>query len=81
MRKIIIMILFVLLPSFLFGTEVVQNGISYSIDEEKETAEVIGYDQSSSYVTIPSTITVAGKSYTVVSIGEKHFGEMISYNV
>ena len=58
MRKIIIMILFVLLPSFLFGTEVVQNGISYSIDEEKETAEAIGYDQSSSYVTIPSTITV-----------------------
>mgnify|MGYP004522721443 FL=1 len=73
MRKIIIMILFVLLPSFLFGTEVVQNGISYSIDEEKKTAEAIGYDQSSSYVTIPSTITVDGKSYAVVSIGEKAF--------
>ena len=73
MRKIIIMILFVLLPSFLFGTEVVQNGISYSIDEEKETAEAIGYDQSSSYVTIPSTITVDGKVYSVVSIGKSAF--------
>ena len=73
MRKIIIMLFFVVLPSFLFGTEVVQNGISYSIDEEKETAEAIGYDRSSSYVTIPSAITVAGKSYAVVSIGEKAF--------
>ena len=73
MRKIIIMILFVLLPSFLFGTQVVQNGISYSIDEEKETAEVIGYDQSSSYVTIPSTINVDGKVYSVVSIGKDAF--------
>lgn len=60
-------------PTLLWGTEVVQNGISYSIDEEKETAEAIGYDQSSSYVTIPSTITVDGKSYAVVSIGEKAF--------
>lgn len=67
------MLLFVLLPSFLFGNEVVQNGISYSIDEEKETAEVIGYDQSSSYVTIPSTITVDGKVYSVVSIGKSAF--------
>ena len=73
MRKIIIMILFVLLPSFLFGTQVVQNGISYSIDEEKETAEAIGYDQSSSYVTIPSTITVDGKVYSVVSILKSAF--------
>lgn len=73
MRKNILMLLFVLLPSFLFGNEVVQNGISYSIDEEKETAEAVGYDRSSSYVTIPSAITVAGKSYTVVSIGEKAF--------
>ena len=55
MRKIIIMLFFVFLPSFLFGTEVVQNGISYSIDEEKGTAEVIGYDRSSSYVTIRVT--------------------------
>ena len=61
MRKNILMLLFVLLPSFLFG------------NEEKKTAEAIGYDQSSSYVTIPSAITVAGKSYTVVSIGEKAF--------
>lgn len=60
-------------PTLLWGNEVVQNGISYSIDEEKETAEAVGYDQSSSYVTIPSTITVDGKSYTVVSIGEKAF--------
>lgn len=73
MRKNILMLLFVLLPSFLFGNEVVQNGISYSIDEEKKTAEAIGYDRSSSYVTIPSTITVDGKSYTVVSIGETAF--------
>lgn len=60
-------------PTLLWGNEVVQNGISYSIDEEKKTAEAVGYDRSSSYVTIPSTITVAGKSYTVVSIGEKAF--------
>lgn len=73
MRKNILMLLFVLLPSFLFGNEVVQNGISYSIDEEKKTAEAIGYDRSSSYVTIPSTITVDGKVYAVVSIGEKAF--------
>lgn len=73
MRKIIIMIFFVVLPSFLFGNEVVQNGISYSIDEEKKIAEAVEYDQSSSYVTIPSTITVDGKSYAVVSIGEKAF--------
>lgn len=73
MRKNILMLLFVLLPSFLFGNEVVQNGISYSIDEEKKTAEAVGYDRSSSYVTIPSTITVDGKVYAVVSIGEKAF--------
>lgn len=73
MRKNILMLLFVLLPSFLFGNEVVQNGISYSIDEEKKTAEAIGYDQSSSYVTIPSTITIDGKVYSVVSIGKSAF--------
>lgn len=73
MRKNILMLLFVLLPSFLFGNEVVQNGISYSIDEEKKTAEAVGYDRSSSYVTIPSAITVDGKSYAVVSIGETAF--------
>ena len=73
MRKNILMLLFVLLPSFLFGNEVVQNGISYSIDEEKKTAEAVGYDRSSSYVTIPSAITVAGKVYAVVSIGETAF--------
>jgi hypothetical protein len=60
-------------PTLLWGNEIVQNGISYSIDEEKETAEAVGYNRSSSYVTIPSAITVAGKSYTVVSIGEKAF--------
>lgn len=71
--KQIVLLLMMCFPTLLWGTEVVQNGISYSIDEEKETAEAIGYDQSSSYVTIPSTITVDGKSYAVVSIGEKAF--------
>lgn len=60
-------------PTLLWGNEVVQNGISYSIDEEKKTAEAIGYDQSSSYVTIPSTITIDGKVYSVVSIGKSAF--------
>lgn len=71
--KQIVLLLMMCFPTLLWGTEVVQNGISYSIDEEKKTAEAIGYDQSSSYVTIPSTITVDGKSYAVVSIGEKAF--------
>ena len=71
--KQIVLLLMMCFPTLLWGNEVVQNGISYSIDEEKETAEAVGYDRSSSYVTIPSTITVAGKSYTVVSIGEKAF--------
>lgn len=71
--KQIVLLLMMCFPTLLWGNEVVQNGISYSIDEEKKTAEAVGYDRSSSYVTIPSTITVAGKSYTVVSIGEKAF--------
>lgn len=71
--KQIVLLLMMCFPTLLWGTEIVQNGISYSIDEEKETAEAIGYDQSSSYVTIPSTITIDGKSYAVVSIGEKAF--------
>ena len=71
--KQLVLLLMMCFPTLLFGNEVVQNGISYSIDEEKKTAEAIGYDQSSSYVTIPSTITVDGKSYAVVSIGEKAF--------
>ena len=71
--KQIVLLLMMCFPTLLWGNEVVQNGISYSIDEEKGTAEVIGYDRSSSYVTIPSTITVDGKSYAVVSIGKKAF--------
>lgn len=71
--KQIVLLLMMCFPTLLWGNEVVQNGISYSIDEEKGTAEAVGYDRSSSYVTIPSTITVDGKSYTVVSIGEKAF--------
>ena len=71
--KQLVLLLMMCFPTLLFGNEVVQNGISYSIDEEKKTAEAIGYDQSSSYVTIPSTITVDGKSYAVVSIGKKAF--------
>ena len=71
--KQIVLLLMMCFPTLLWGNEVVQNGISYSIDEEKKTAEAVGYDRSSSYVTIPSTITVAGKSYAVVSIGEKAF--------
>lgn len=71
--KQIVLLLMMCFPSLLFGNEVLQNGISYSIDEEKKTAEVIGYDQSSSYVTIPSTITVDGKVYSVVSIGKAAF--------
>lgn len=71
--KQIIILLMMCFPTLSWGNEVVQNGISYSIDEEKESAEAVGYDRSSSYVTIPSTITVDGKSYTVVSIGEKAF--------
>lgn len=71
--KQIVLLLMMCFPTLLWGNDVVQNGISYSIDEEKETAEAIGYDQSSSYVTIPSTITVDGKVYAVVSIGEKAF--------
>lgn len=71
--KQIVLLLMMCFPTLLWGNEVVQNGISYSIDEEKETAEVIGYDQSSSYVTIPSTINVDGKVYSVVSIGKSAF--------
>lgn len=71
--KQIVLLLMMCFPTLLWGNEVVQNGISYSIDEEKGTAEAVGYDRSSSYVTIPSTITVDGKSYAVVSIGEKAF--------
>lgn len=71
--KQIVLLLMMCFPTLLFGNEVLQNGISYSIDEEKKTAEAIGYDRSSSYVTIPSTITVDGKVYAVVSIGEKAF--------
>ena len=71
--KQIVLSLMMCFPTLLWGNEVVQNGISYSIDEEKETAEVIGYDQSSSYVTIPSTINVDGKVYAVVSIGKDAF--------
>lgn len=71
--KQIILLLILCIPTLLWGHEVVQNGISYSIDEEHETAEAIGYDKSSSYVTIPSTISVDGKTYTVVSVGEKAF--------
>lgn len=71
--KQIILLLMMCFPTLLWGNEVVQNGISYSIDEEKKTAEAIGYDQSSSYVTIPSTITIDGKVYSVVSIGKSAF--------
>lgn len=71
--KQIVLLLMMCFPTLLWGTEIVQNGISYSIDEEKETAEAIGYDQSSSYVTIPSTITIDGKVYSVVSIGKSAF--------
>lgn len=71
--KQLVLLLMMCFPTLLWGNEVVQNGISYSIDEEKKTAEAIGYDRSSSHVTIPSTITVDGKSYVVVSIGEKAF--------
>ena len=71
--KQIVLLLMMCFPTLLWGNEVVQNGISYSIDEEKGTAEVIGYDQSSSYVTIPSTINVDGKVYSVVSIGKDAF--------
>ena len=71
--KQIVLLLMMCFPTLLWGNEVVQNGISYSIDEEKGTAEVIGYDQSSSYVTIPSTINVDGKVYSVVSIGKAAF--------
>lgn len=71
--KQIVLLLMMCFPTLLWGNEVVQNGISYSIDEEKETAEAVGYDRSSSYVTIPSAITVDGKSYAVVSIGETAF--------
>ena len=71
--KQIVLFLMMCFPTLLWGNEVVQNDISYSIDEEKKTAEAVGYDRSSSYVTIPSTITVDGKSYMVVSIGEKAF--------
>lgn len=71
--KQIVLLLMMCFPTLLWGTEIVQNGISYSIDEEKKTAEAVRYDQSSSYVTIPSTITVDGKVYAVVSIGEKAF--------
>ena len=71
--KQIVLLLLMCFPTLLWGTEIVQNGISYSIDEEKKTAEAVRYDQSSSYVTIPSTITVDGKVYAVVSIGEKAF--------
>lgn len=71
--KQIVLLLMMCFPTLLWGTEIVQNGFSYSIDEEKKTAEAVRYDQSSSYVTIPSTITVDGKVYAVVSIGEKAF--------
>ena len=71
--KQIVLLLMICFPTLLWGNEVVQNGISYSIDEEKGTAEAVGYDRSSSYVTIPSTITVDGKVYAVVSIGETAF--------
>ena len=37
--KQIVLLLMMCFPTLLWGNEVVQNGISYSIDEEKETAE------------------------------------------
>lgn len=59
--KQLVLLLMMCFPTLLWGNEVVQNGISYSIDEEKKTAEAVGYDQSSSYVTIPSTIVTVKK--------------------
>ena len=37
--KQIVLLLMMCFPTLLWGNEVVQNGISYSIDEEKETAD------------------------------------------
>lgn len=52
------------------------DGLTFEIDVDKDechTACVVGCDKSAEAVTIPSSITVDGITYTVTSIGEKAF--------
>ena len=44
-------------------------GITYNCEKSSLTAEVISFDQSKSYISIPETVTYSGRTYRVTSIG------------
>ena len=78
MKKLFVF-LFSLILSVVFSTsalayDVKRDGIYYNLISKVKTAEVTkGEEEYSGEVVIPSSITVAGKEYTVTSIGNEAF--------
>ena len=76
MKKLIVF-LFSLILSVVFSTsasafDVYIDGIFYNLNSEDKTAELT-YVLPSGELVIPSSITVEGLEYTVISIGERAF--------
>ena len=78
MKKLFVF-LFSLILSVVFSTsasayDVKVDGIYYNLISKAKTAEVTsGEEKYSAEVVIPSSITVEGLEYTVISIGERAF--------
>lgn len=70
----------IFMPNFVnagVGDKFIENELEYKIITEN-TVEVSGYVGAPTIVTIPKTIIYDGKTYTVISIGDKAFWECTS---
>lgn len=83
MRRILLLLVLMVLPLVVNAYDFSFNGVLYTIiSETEQTVEVASSSQSagsdgpslySGDVTIPSSVTFAGKEYTVIGIGESAF--------
>lgn len=79
MKKIFLSLILSLVTIATWARDTKINGIYYNVDNTTKTAEVtqrdmlMGDEQYSGNITIPSSITFNGTEYTVVSIGIEAF--------
>ena len=74
MKKLIIILALILLPSFTWAYDVVIDGIYYNLVKETKEAEVThGNNKYTGSVVIPSKVTYDEKEYSVISIGDSAF--------
>ena len=81
MKKLVVFIALILLPSFVRAYDVVIDGIYYNLLQDTKKAEVThGDNKYAGSVVIPSSVTYKGMEYSVTSLGNFAFSQCTGLN-